>query len=92
MGKVYVGDHGTRVLVHTGSDISGATVHLKVRKPNNVAVTWTGIISGTEDIAHTLDRSEIDVAGEYLVQAYVHKDGWEGRGQTAVLRVHNIFR
>lgn len=92
MGKVYVGDHGKRVLVKTGADINGATVQLKVRKPNNVAVTWTGTISGTEDIQHTLDRSEIDVAGEYLVQAYVHKSEWEGRGETATLRVHSLFR
>jgi len=49
MSTVFVGDVGTVIKLHTGTDLTTATTMLiKVRKPNGVQVDWPATIDPTQ--------------------------------------------
>jgi len=71
MNKIYTGAVGVEFRVNTMIDLSGATTTvLKVRKPNNHDDEWTVSVSGSV-MTHTTVAGELDLAGTYVLSAYV---------------------
>jgi len=82
----FVGDTGTDILLDTQADITGATVSIKVIKPNGPVVIWDATpyaLHGTTTyVRHTTVTTDFDVPGRYRVQPQIAlADGsWSGRG------------
>ncbi len=83
MGKHYVGEVGTDLLLDTGIDISGASV-AEIRWRDGAGASTgqftgslfssfskiTGLV-GTNFVKYTLARGDLDVAGTWRFQAYI---------------------
>lgn len=92
MGKIYVGDVGTEIILDCGADISNATVReIVARKPNGQVVTWAATASGTNAIKRTVQAGDIDVAGRWMLQAKVVTPTWSGLGETFAMTAHSAF-
>lgn len=90
--KFYVGDTGTEIIVDTCDDITTATlVKLMVQKPDDTIVEWVGSVYDTTKIRHVVVAGDLDLAGEYLVQAYVQMPSWVGRGNNTSFKVNEPF-
>ena len=88
MTTVFVGDIGTEIALDCGVNISTATVrNIIVRKSNRVKATWPATSDGTNGIKYTTLLNDLDVAGEWSVQAYIEMPGWKGYGTIAKLNV-----
>lgn len=94
MGKIYVGDIGTEIILDAGQTITGATVSMAVLKPGATAETpWAGTVytidGATRYVRHTTIAGDLDVPGVYRVQPVIAlADGtWTGRGETAEFHV-----
>lgn len=89
MGKVYVGDVGTVIIVNTKEDLAAATVtNIKVQKPNKTEVIWAGTVYENTKIKYIIQEGDFDVPGDYMVQAYIEIPGWKGRGETTQFTVY----
>ena len=92
MPKIYVGDIGTDIILDTGMDLAGATtLKMKYKKPNAVIGEWTGTVTATTKIKHTSLAGELDVAGKWVLQAYVVIAGWTGHGESVNMTVYSLF-
>ena len=90
MTTVFVGDIGTEIALDCGVNISTATVrNIIVRKSNRVKVTWAATADGTNGIKYATLLNDLDVAGEWSIQAYIEMPGWKGYGAIAKLNVAN---
>jgi len=90
MSKVYVGDTETLITLDTGAALTGATVSIKVSKPDGQFVTWPGTISGNT-ISYTTQAGDIDVSGNWRVQADVTIGSGHWLGETASFSVYDPF-
>lgn len=92
MGKIYVNDVGTEIVVDCGSDISTATTtDLLIHKPNGRVATWSGSIYNTNYIKYTTILGDLDEAGDYKIQAYIELPSWSGRGESTSFTVYKGF-
>jgi len=92
MGKHYVGDVGTIIMVDCGTTISGATgLILNVKKPDGTTVEWSATIDGTDYLKHTTISTDFDQAGLYYLQASLTISGWAGLGETAEFMVYAVY-
>lgn len=89
MGKIYVGDIGTEIILDVGQAITGATVSIAVLKPGATAeVSWAASVHTLDGearyVRHTTVAGDLDVAGLYRLQPVIAlADGtWSGRGET----------
>lgn len=90
MSSVFIGDEGTEIVLDCGITTTTATVRsILARKSNGVLVTWSAVQDGTSSIKHTTSSGDLDVAGEWKLQAYVEMPGWKGKGAVAKLTVNN---
>ena len=91
MSEVFVGDVGTEIVLECGVPITTATVmRIYVRKPTGTAV-WSAVADTSTSIKYVTGIGDLDVAGEYRLQAYVEMPGWKGRGSVARLTVSNAI-
>lgn len=93
MGKLFVGDVGTEIILDCGVDITSASVvKILVRKPGVPGVSeWVGTIEGTTQVKYTTKAGDLNAAGLYLLQAHVTMPTWSGKGETATLQVFPPF-
>ncbi len=92
MGKCFVGDVGTLLIVDCKKTITGATgILLKVRKPDETEHDWSATIYDTSKIQYTVQAGDFDQAGDYRIQSYLTLGSWVGRGHTFVLTVYSTF-
>ncbi|UJX41683.1 hypothetical protein K9F62_02995 [Desulfovibrio sp. JY] len=89
--KLFVGDIGTVIVLDVGQDITGATVAMRVKKPDGSIVTWDAVV--TDDatgISHTIAAGELNESGIYRVQAVVAlaDASWSGSGDWANIEVY----
>lgn len=92
MAKTYVGDVGTALELETGVSLAGATaLAVSARKPDGTEVTWTASASGTI-VRYVTQAGDLDVAGQWLLQAVVTNPSGTWRGETAKLKVYPKFR
>lgn len=69
----YVGD-SIQLKINTGMDISGyPDLCIKYRKPDGEVGTWTAVVdpSNNNVMLHTCEVEDLDVAGEWIIQASV---------------------
>lgn len=89
MSKHYEGDTKTVILVDTLHDITGATkLELRVIKPCNEEVTWTGTLNGTTKIQYITQAADFDEPGKWRLNAYVESPDWTGLGDLATWDVY----
>ena len=92
MDEVFVGDVGTVISLECGTDISAATVRrIVVKKPNGYRVQWTASADGTTAIKYATQDGDIDMAGDWDMQAYVELPTWKGKGGVTTLKVRNAL-
>lgn len=96
MAKVYVGDVGTEIHVDVGVPLSDVIeTKLLVKKPDGREEEWDASVEDAAGgrLLHVVSAGELDVAGDYKIQAYVRfADGGEFRGETAILTVFAKWR
>jgi hypothetical protein len=92
--KVYVNAIVT-IRLDTGIDLTGAdsvTINVKYPEPHTPPeATWISTIEGTK-IKYTTLSTDLDVAGEYFLQAIYNIVAGEIPGDTAVLRVSERYK
>jgi len=95
MGKVFVGDVGTKIrfelkfegITVTQSDIS--SVKIKYRKPNGEVGQWTATIEDDSHVYYVTKQGDIDIEGQWILQPYiVLNTGWSGYGTAVILKVY----
>ena len=93
MGKVYVGDEGTVILIDMQEDISTATTtEINVRNSGGDN-TWTATIYDSNYLKYTTITDDLDVDGTYLLQPYLEfPTGWKGKGETVSFEVYEAFK
>lgn len=91
--KVKVGDIGTELLVDVCVDITAATeVRIYVMKPGATApVVWSASVYETRYLRHVCVLGDLDVPGEYMVEAWVQLPGGQWRGDVGTFRVYEPF-
>ena len=92
MSDVFVGDVGTVISLDCGTSVTTATVRkIVVKKPNGVRVQWTAAVDTETSIKYVVQAGDLDVAGDWQLQAYVEFPAWKGRGSVATLKVINTI-
>lgn len=87
--NMQVGDIGTQIIFDTGEDLTSATVHtLRYQKPNGEKGDWPGTIAGESLTFTTTATSDLDVAGEWLIQAYLEIGTWKGHSEMSKFTVN----
>lgn len=88
MTTVFVGDEGTEVVLDCGTNVSTATVRsIVVRKPDGTKVTWGAVAEGANSVRYVTVTGDIDMAGNWKLQAYIEMPGWKGFGDVSTLTV-----
>ena len=93
-GKIYQNDWGVIVKVYVGVDLTLATAQkYKVIKPDGRNVEWsctkeTPITAGY--LTYTTISGDLDVSGNYKLNAYLTFASGVFTGETAVFRVYKI--
>jgi hypothetical protein len=92
MAKIYVDNVGGVILLDTKTDISAATsIVIKVKKPDNSKAEWAAAVYNTTFVKYTTIADDLNMPGDYKVQAHFTLNGWTGRGETAKFEVHSHF-
>ena len=102
MGKHYVGEIGTEVLLDCGIDISDITVvRIYWKKPGGVVGTWQASAyssystisgaDGTNFAKYTLAGTDINISGEWELQAVVANTIGTWYGETAGMTIWGTF-
>lgn len=93
MGKVYVDDEGTVILIDMQEDISDATTTEINMRNSGGDTTWTATIYNSNFLQYTIQTDDLDVAGTYLLQPYLEfPTGWKGKGETVSFEVYEAFK
>lgn len=93
MGKHYINEIGTQILVNVTSDISTATTALlQIKKPSGTIVNWTGTVYSKTYISYIVKKGDFNEAGDYLLQSYVEMPGYSGRGDVISFKIYNVFK
>jgi len=94
-GKIYVGDFGVFVDVSTGIDLTGATHYeLSITKANGRKVIWppTPVVPLSGGILrYTTVSGDLDVLGDYKLQAKVTFPSGYFIGETAIFHVYALW-
>lgn len=90
--QTFVGNTPT-ITLQTGVDVSGYTTWLiHYRKPNGITGCWTATVCPADDECITYDSgpTDIDVAGDWTLQAYVEgAAGVNHHGLWVTFKVHD---
>ena len=93
-GKIYVGDWGVVFSVLSGIDLTLATSYkLKIIKADGRNVEWACTVATPATagyLTYTSVLGDLDVAGNYRLNAYVTFSSGVFTGETAVFRVYKI--
>ena len=92
MSDVFVGDVGTVISLDCGTSVATATVcQIIVKKPNGRRVTWPAVQDTATSIKYVIQAGDLDIAGDWQLQAHVEFTTWKGRGEVATLKVKNTI-
>lgn len=91
MGKIFINDIGTEILLDTSVNLTTASVtDIKYLKPNGSTGIWNASIQDDTKLKYIAIASDFDTVGEYRLQASVWLPSWRGHGNTAKLVVHAL--
>ncbi len=90
--KIYVNDIGTIISLNCGADVSDATsAKILVKKPDNSEHEWVAEVKNSQYVEYSVLTGDLNLAGEYFLQAFIETPAWNGKGQTAVMDVYHSF-
>jgi hypothetical protein len=93
MGKIYVGQIGVLIELDTQDNLTGATkAEIRYYKPDKSTGAWTGTIVGTKITRLISLNTDLDIAGNWLLQAYAEGSGWALLGETVNMTVYNLWK
>lgn len=70
--KLYKGNVGTEIKLNIGKDITAATsLKIEALKPDDTVVVWDGAVTETTKVMHTVAVGELDMKGDWILQAKV---------------------
>ena len=106
MGKHYLNEVGTDVILDCGVDIgdAGSTPFIYYRKPDtaNTVGSWAGVLynsystlakaTGTYFLKYTLEAGDLDTAGDWRFQAWVPTSTGTWYGETAKETIYDVFQ
>lgn len=91
MARTYVGDIGTEIRLYCAPDLSGAVnPTISVKKPDGSVTEWPAQVD-IDTLVYFTQPNDLMAKGEYRFQARPNLPSWQGRGETAVLRVYDQF-
>ena len=86
--SVFAGDVGTEIIVDCGADVSTATVrNIIARKPAGTRVVWAAQLLTSNLIKYTVVDGDLDVVGNWKLQAYIEMPSGRWSGEVATLFV-----
>lgn len=90
MGKVYVGDVGTKFKFDIGVDVTNVTsCKIYYKKPSGSTGYWAATTEAPTYVVYTISDGDLDESGVWEFQPYVElASGWKGRGEKVVLEIH----
>jgi len=92
----FAGQVGCQIRLDTQDDaayLAAATkLEIHYRRPTFVTGTWTATLDGTELVYTTTTITDLSVAGEWIVQAYLEGPGWKTAGEKVVMLVDEPIR
>ncbi len=89
--RLYKNDSDIKIVLNVGVDISAATVmRIKYCRPDSVTGYWSATAEGTTAITYTTITSDLSVAGDWRLQAYV-ENTWKRHGRIIRVRVEEIL-
>ena len=92
MIELHVGDVGTEIVLDCGTNVSNSTLRETIaKKPDESRVHWTASVADETSIKYVVQAGDLDVAGDWQLQAYVEFPTWKGRGEVATLKVKNTI-
>lgn len=82
-----------RIIMSTDSDISAmSNATVIMRKPHNAKeIEYTGTLNGVNAVEVNVPASDVDVSGDYYLDAIITISGDDFRLGTAIERVKNRF-
>ena len=93
-GKIYKDDWGVVFSVLVGIDLTSvSTYKLKVIKPDGRSVEWSCTVASPATagyLTYTSVAGDLDVSGNYKLNAYVTFASGAFTGETAVFRVYKV--
>ncbi len=93
-GKIYKDDWGVVFSVYVGIDLTSASAYkLKIIKPDGRSVEWTATITSPATsgyLGYTSASGDLDVTGNYKLNAYVTFASGAFTGETAIFRVYKV--
>jgi len=73
---IFISDVGTSIILDTQSDISTALIYrMYYEDPNGDTGYFTCILEGTEQIKYSTTGVDLNIAGDWVIQAYVEYAG-----------------
>lgn len=88
MKTLFIGDTGTEIVLDCGIDVSSATARkIIARKPSGTRVEWTAAAEGSTSIKYVTQADDLNVAGEWALQAHIEMPDWIGSGDVVRLQV-----
>jgi len=92
MGKTFVGDIDTEIIVNCGVDISLADpVALLYKKPDGTTGSWEPTIYNSNYLKYSTIEDDLDQEGTYRVQASLTLGDWIGLGESDTFKVYEAF-
>ena len=102
MGKHYIGEIGTQILLDCGINLSDIiTPRIYYKKPSGIVGTWVGVLYssysdlalaiGTYFVSYTLAGTDANVSGEWEFQAVVANTAGTWYGETAKMSIYGTF-
>ena len=78
---IYEGSLGVVIVLDTGIDLASATsVRIRYKKPNGVRGSWVGDVYESTKIKYTTISGDLNVSGNWRIQAYAVLPTWTGFG------------
>lgn len=88
--KVFKGDVGTLIILDCVQNIADASLRkIKVVRPDKTTTEWPALPEGTTKIKYTIMENDFNMAGRYMIQAYIEASGWKGRGEWTYIDVQD---
>ena len=92
MGKNYVGDIGTDIILNAGSDISlSTTSNILVEKTDGTEEIWVGSVYNSNYVKFTTVEGSLDQAGIYSMNVYVIMASGTFTGETFKRRIFDKY-
>lgn len=94
MGKLFVGDVGTKIVVDAGVSLEGHTlIKFLVSKNNGSPVDWSAVVEDATGgiVVHYVGEGDLNVAGKYKLALYVEFGSDKYTGETAVFMVYDRY-